>query len=338
MIAHNGEREFNVEFFGEKIVPIASGQSILRASLGAGIPHFHACGGNAKCSTCRVMVLEGGEFLSEQNRAETKLKDKIGLPAAVRLACQTHVLGGFVKVERMLKDHADLPDVVLLDEKRPGKFKLKPLGQEKHLVLFFLDIRNFTTFVETHPPFDVVYAMRKIFGTFFDVLSKHDGDVLETAGDEIYAIFGMNTHLKAAADSGIAASLEILVALDELNNTYHNILQNKMEVGIGLHSGSVVLGKISVGGKPKLSTVGLAINVASRIQQHTKKLNNSILVSEDVIRQSSMKPKTEGTKLKLDGVSSPVSVYALGKPYARPQVTQELTGGGRATRSQDLST
>src|SRR5258705_7410766 len=199
----------DVEFLGEKTITVEPGQSLLKASLSAGIPHFHACGGRAKCSTCRVLVLEGNQHLNQPNDAETRLKSKIGLPDAVRLACQTHVSGP-VKVERMLRDESDIQTVIQINGKNPKKFKLKSLGLEKHLVLFFLDIRNFTTFVETHPPFDVVYAMRKIFGTFFDVLSKHDGDVLETAGDEIYAIFGMNTHLKAAADSGIAASLEIL--------------------------------------------------------------------------------------------------------------------------------
>jgi adenylate cyclase len=48
--------KYLVEFVGEKIVEVAKGQSILDASLTAGIPHFHACGGNAKCSTCRVLV------------------------------------------------------------------------------------------------------------------------------------------------------------------------------------------------------------------------------------------------------------------------------------------
>src|SRR5882672_10765840 len=134
-----------VEFLGEKTISIESGQSLLNASLTAGIPHFHACGGKAKCSTCRVLILEGDENLNVPNRAEAKLKSKIGLPEAVRLACQTHV-NGRVKVERMVKDESDFTQVIQVNEKNPGKFKLKPLGLEKHLTLFFLDIRNFTSF------------------------------------------------------------------------------------------------------------------------------------------------------------------------------------------------
>ncbi len=53
-----------VEFLGEKTIIVEQGQSLLKASLNAGIPHFHACGGKAKCSTCRVLVLEGDQHLS----------------------------------------------------------------------------------------------------------------------------------------------------------------------------------------------------------------------------------------------------------------------------------
>src|SRR5882672_5324628 len=263
-----------VEFLGEKTISIESGQSLLNASLTAGIPHFHACGGKAKCSTCRVLVLEGGQHLNKPNGAETRLKSKIGLPDAVRLVCQTYV-NGPVKVERMLKDESDFTQVIQVNEKNPKKFKLKPLGLEKHVTLFFLDIRNFTSFVETHSPFDVIYAMRKIFFSFNEIIVKNQGEVIETAGDEIYAIFGMSAN-KSSADNAINAALKILDALEKLNENYYAILQREMKVGIGIHSGNVVVGEINLGGKTKVSTVGLAINVASRIQKYTKKLNNSL--------------------------------------------------------------
>src|SRR5258705_1201101 len=231
----------DVEFLGEKTITVEPGQSLLKASLSAGIPHFHACGGRAKCSTCRVLVLEGNQHLNKPNDAETRLKSKIGLPDAVRLACQTHVSGP-VKVERMLRDESDIQTVIQINGKNPKKFKLKSLGLEKHLVLFFLDIRNFTAFVELHPPFDEFYAMRKIFRPSNEIILKNHGEVIETAGDEIYAIFGRSSVSNSSADNAISAGLEILDSLEHFNKTYHSILQKEMQVGIGIHSGSVVLG------------------------------------------------------------------------------------------------
>jgi len=305
-----------VEFLGEKVVDVEPGQSLLKASLNAGIHHFHACGGKAKCSTCRVLVLEGGQHLNKPNGAETRLKSKIGLPDAVRLACQTHVSGP-VKVERMLRDESDIQTVIQINGKNPKKFKLKSLGLEKHLVLFFLDIRNFTAFVETHPPFDVIYTMRKIFASFNEIIVKNHGEVIETAGDEIYAIFGRSSVSNSSADNAISAGLKILDALEHLNKIYHSILQKGIQVGIGIHSGSVVLGEIDLGGRTKVSTVGLAINIASRIQKYTKKLNNDLLVSHEVIKESSMEVNAKPTEVKLEGVTSQILVYPLGKPYTK---------------------
>ncbi len=81
-----------VEFLGERLVPISEDETILHASLKAGIPHYHACGGNAKCSTCRILVLGGMENLSEINEKEHALRKKILLPENVRLACLSVVL------------------------------------------------------------------------------------------------------------------------------------------------------------------------------------------------------------------------------------------------------
>jgi Na+-transporting NADH:ubiquinone oxidoreductase subunit NqrF len=47
----------------ELLVKVKEYQSLLTASLKAGIPHYHACGGKAKCTTCRILVLGGAEYL-----------------------------------------------------------------------------------------------------------------------------------------------------------------------------------------------------------------------------------------------------------------------------------
>ncbi len=67
---------FKIELINEKIIEIKEEQTILQASLEAGIPHYHACGGKARCSTCRVVVQEGGEHLSHPNEAELNLRMK----------------------------------------------------------------------------------------------------------------------------------------------------------------------------------------------------------------------------------------------------------------------
>lgn len=307
--------KMEIEFFGDNKVVVEPTDSLLTASLAAGIPHYHACGGIARCSTCRVLVLEGEQNLSPPTRAETKLKLKIGLPAEVRLACQTKLMSGYVRVERLLKDAKDIERIIEIDERKPGKFKLRPLGMEKELVLFFLDIRNFTRFVQFRPPFDVIFTLQKLFSLFQDIITREHGEVIQIVGDEIYAAFGITGRGKLAADAAIAAGLKSLQAVEEFNNTYKKVLHENIQIGIGIHSGNVVVGELRLAGKRHLSTVGLAVNIASRIQEHTKKINNSFLVSQQVIEASTLSVNSEPMYLQLQGVTSLTPVFLLGKPY-----------------------
>ena len=72
---------------------IETGESILAASLRAGVPHAHACGGLARCSTCRVWILEGLEHCSERTEAERAIAGPLHFGPELRLACQTRVSG-----------------------------------------------------------------------------------------------------------------------------------------------------------------------------------------------------------------------------------------------------
>ncbi len=77
---------YKIEMINDKVFKIDDDQTILEASLEAGIPHYHACGGKARCSTCRVVVQDGGEHLSPPNKAELKLREQKKFPEKVRLA------------------------------------------------------------------------------------------------------------------------------------------------------------------------------------------------------------------------------------------------------------
>ena len=316
----NKINDMQVEFVGERSITVNKEQTLLDASLQAGIPHFHACGGKGKCTTCRIMILEGEENLSRPNKKEAKLRDSIKMKSSIRLACQTRVLREPVVVERIIKDEAEISQYIQLNKKELKAIKLKPLGEEKYLVLFFLDIRNFTPFVESYLPFDVMYITRKLYEIFHKVIHKYNGKIIETAGDGLYAVFGFETSIKKAADDGISAGLAIIDELDRLNKTYLNVYFFKeFEVGIGIHSGKVIIGQLNLEGRLKTTVMGLAVNIASRIQNATKDLNNSFVASEEVVRHSSLKVSSQYSQINLKGVTSNYNVHLLGRQYKKPK-------------------
>src|SRR5438132_14384664 len=82
---------------------ISSDESILTASLRAGIPHTWVCGGHARCSTCRVLVLDGLEHCVTRTTQEQVLAERLIFGPGIRLACQTRVTGD-VKLRRLVLD------------------------------------------------------------------------------------------------------------------------------------------------------------------------------------------------------------------------------------------
>ncbi|MBI3014481.1 MAG: (2Fe-2S)-binding protein [Candidatus Tectomicrobia bacterium] len=77
-----------IDYFGEKKVETDVRTSILETSLRAGIAHTHVCGGNARCSTCRVFILQGLENCAPRNEKEKTLADRRHFDPYIRLACQ----------------------------------------------------------------------------------------------------------------------------------------------------------------------------------------------------------------------------------------------------------
>src|SRR3954463_9056061 len=90
-----------------RTAPIGEHETILRASLRAGVPHAHACGGNARCSTCRVQVVDGLDGCVARTAKEQMLAARLRFAPEVRLACQTMVRAD-VRVRRLVLDQTDV--------------------------------------------------------------------------------------------------------------------------------------------------------------------------------------------------------------------------------------
>lgn len=300
---------FLVEFLKDKNIKVKPGQTILAASLEAGIPHYHMCGGNGKCSTCRILVLEGMNFLSHKSDKEMALVKEYKLPPQVRLACQAKVTGEPVKIQRTIRDDSDKELYLHTREKR--------LPYERELVLMFLDIRNFTPFTAAFLPFDVVHVLKKMLRIFESAINKYGGKIIETQGDGLYAIFGMQSELPHAARSAVKASMEILQQVKQFNDQYLTIcFHHMLQIGIGLHAGKVVVGNIIINKKNHMIVMGYPVNIASRIETATRLLNNNFLVSEKL---ASLIFGCDSQKvaqvIRLKGVVEDIRVYSLGEKY-----------------------
>ena len=97
-------------FRDQRTIVVDAGESILDTALASGVSIYHTCGGNASCSTCRVIVLKGAENLSPVEQAESEVLDAFDLKPPCRLSCQARILGGAVEVEIPKWERAPRPN------------------------------------------------------------------------------------------------------------------------------------------------------------------------------------------------------------------------------------
>ncbi|MFQ5796548.1 MAG: 2Fe-2S iron-sulfur cluster-binding protein [Candidatus Bipolaricaulia bacterium] len=132
----------------ERKVETDTETTILQTSLKFDIPHTNVCGGNARCSTCRVVIIEGLKFCSPRNEKEQALAERLRFDPKIRLACQTTVTGS-VKLRRLVLDEED----VELTSQLAASLTPSYMGEEKQIAILFADIRGSTAFAEALPPY-----------------------------------------------------------------------------------------------------------------------------------------------------------------------------------------
>ncbi len=266
----------NIHYLPDDVqVKTTTDKTILMTSLEAGIPHTHVCGGNARCSTCRIAVLDGLEHCLPRNANERALAERLSFPPMVRLACQTRITGD-VTVRRLVLDDQDIQ---ITSQISPGAVP-GSIGEEKHLGILFADIRGFTSFAEALPPYDVIHALNRFFQGMDTAIRYFGGNIDNYMGDGLLALFdGANPH--EVALRSVKAGLGMLKEWEELSPYFEATYSKSLDMGIGLHYGQVVLGNLGSFRHKRVTVIGDAVNFASRIESANKEAGTRFLVSDD---------------------------------------------------------
>ena len=279
----------------ETTVELRDDETILDASLRADVPHTHVCGGQARCSTCRVLVLEGLDCCPPRNEREATIAEDLNFSPEVRLACQT-IPTCDVTVRRLVLDPIDAELADQLRSKSPSE----AVGQEREIAVLFADLRDFTSFSERLLPYDVIHVLNRFFYEMGRAVRQHHGRITSLTGDGLMAIFGVED-ARTAVDRAVSAALDMQAELAELNPYVASLYGQRLRMGIGVHYGSAIVGALGVGEERTMTAIGDTVNTASRIEQATKELNAGILVSEPTHRRLSLDVKA----LRHAGVSLP---------------------------------
>jgi len=154
-------------------------------------------------------------------------------------------------------------------------------GEQREVTVLFADLRDFTPWVESTEPRQVVRDLNAYFAEMQYAIRAHGGLVLQFIGDEIEAVFGAPVTAPDHAARALRAALDMRARLIAYNTGRARPLRH----GIGVHTGSVLAGAIGSPERVSYALVGDTVNLASRIQGLTKDVGTDILVSATTVRQ-----------------------------------------------------
>ncbi len=164
------------------------------------------------------------------------------------------------------------------DEILAGRVSLD--GEMKRATMLFSDLRNFTPFVESTHPKQVVTIMNQYFSEMTEAIKENRGLVLHFVGDAIVAVFGAPVSYDDHPDTAVEAALEMRRRILLLNENIKEQGFNPLSHGIGIHTGAVLAGNIGSKDRASYTLIGDAMNLTSRIEGLTKKFLCDIILSQ----------------------------------------------------------
>jgi adenylate cyclase len=153
-------------------------------------------------------------------------------------------------------------------------------GKYVHASVMFADIRSFTTIGEQQDPAATIELLNDYFALMFEAIIGHQGTVNQLEGDGLMAIFGAPMHHDGHREHAVRAALEMIELLKEFN--IEQAAQNKVQIkiGIGIASGRVIAGYTGTQHRATYTCVGDTVNLAARIEGHTKVAAQPILIDQ----------------------------------------------------------
>ena len=185
-------------------------------------------------------------------------------------------------------------------------------GRHVDATVMFCDIRGFTSIVESQPPEETIELLNTYYTLMFDAINGRGGVVNQMIGDGLMAIFGAPLPLDRHAEAAALAALDMIEMIELLAVERRSAGRVPIRIGIGIGTGNLVAGYTGTQQRATYTCIGDTVNVAARLEQHTKAVARVILVDAATRAELSADISVEPLgAVELRGKSAPVEVFAL---------------------------
>ena len=275
----------------------AGSLSLLEISRAIGYPHASVCGGQGRCSTCRVRLSnirqggpgQGGGIadLPPPSAEEQAVLTRVEAPPGVRLACQVRPAVDLAVLP--LLPAGVMPKAAYGTPGAVGLSKGLGHGSERRIAILFADLRGFTKLSDGKLPYDVVFILNQYFKAMGEAVERHGGRLDKFIGDGVMALFGLDCEANEACRRALAAAAAMGQAMTELNAALSTDLgEMQLRIGVGIHCGRAIVGEMGHGRATGLTAIGDAVNTASRLESATKDFAAELVISDIVANRAGL--------------------------------------------------
>ncbi|KPQ01029.1 MAG: two component signal transduction system response regulator with gyanylate cyclase domain [Bacteroidetes bacterium HLUCCA01] len=186
------------------------------------------------------------------------------------------------------------------------------VGENRIVSVLFADIRGFTRLSGQLRPAEVVEFLNDFWSVMSGQVRLHRGSVNKLLGDGMLAVFGAPVSYMDNQENAVICALEMVKALDEVNQKYSQRLGQDIQIGVGINTGEVVVGNVGSSDYMEYTVIGDTVNIAHRLEQMTKKRPNSILISQETWEQVNYLVAAEPVDhLQMAGKDKTITVYEV---------------------------
>jgi adenylate cyclase len=185
-------------------------------------------------------------------------------------------------------------------------------GKRVPATVMFCDIRGFTTIVESQGPEETIELLNTWYTLMFEAITSQSGVVNQMIGDGLMAIFGAPLPVAEPPLAAVRAALEMAEMIELLNAERAAEGKAALAIGVGIATGDVFAGYTGTQERATYTCVGDTVNLAARLEAHTKLAGGGILI--DGATQAALSGRVASEALgavQFKGKAQAVEVFAV---------------------------
>jgi adenylate cyclase len=185
-------------------------------------------------------------------------------------------------------------------------------GEEKTVTVLFTDIREFTKMTQNMKPKEIIDLLNTCMTKISQIVDKNGGVIDKYVGDEAMALFGAPLSCDDAAMKAVRSAIEMVDDLKRWNKERTAQGQPPIEIGIGIHTGTMLAGNMGAENRLNYTVIGSNVNLASRLCKAAKR--NEILISKQTLEEPFVKDAIRCEKIPLHtfkGFDQPIEVFLI---------------------------